>query len=604
MLTAIIPVHNMADRLNLFEEWFSQTDHSRLELIIVEDGEDVRTLEELNLIFSSTPTSNVKVISGRYGSPGAARNAGLELTNSEWVTFWDSDDLPVTEQFMEMVELAHKQDSKIAVGNYRTISKHTSPVAEATKGSLSLLSLAINPGLWRWAFKSEIIKEIRFSHFRMGEDQLFLAQINAFDYQVTFFDEYVYNYSINVEGQLTSQIDAISELLGVIPATLDCVRKSSGSQKYFNSLLSIRQIMTGIKNFRGLRKFAAIEFLAKLFFLNPRIIMIFFCLIRELSISRRSSKKFGRILVNLTGGLGNQLFQLAAALSLSSGSKVLGITSLGKPRTSSAGISEIQSFTLPSNVEIEKTRNSSLLAQKTTGYLLRSGIWPKGIERHPVFSWFSRKLGELVLGLDLRSRIAIRSASEVGYERIEIGRRSSELLIGYFQSSFWVRNPSTLSAMKSIKIARPEAELIEFTELAKTEQPLIIHVRLGDYRNEPTFGLLDSNYYEAAIQIHSDKTKFEKIWVFSDEIESAKDVIPQVYHHMTRWVPDVDNSTAATFEAMRLGVGYIVANSSFSWWSAMLSHSENPTVIAPSPWFIGQNPPTGLVPSDWISLSR
>jgi hypothetical protein len=57
--------------------------------------------------------------------------------------------------------------------------------------------------------------------------------------------------------------------------------------------------------------------------------------------------------VYLTGGLGNQLFQYAAALSVGNGSEVYFYEKIGKPRLNSHGKPELFSFDL-SNAEKHK----------------------------------------------------------------------------------------------------------------------------------------------------------------------------------------------------------------------------------------------------------
>jgi hypothetical protein len=53
---------------------------------------------------------------------------------------------------------------------------------------------------------------------------------------------------------------------------------------------------------------------------------------------------------------------------------------------------------------------------------------------------------------------------------------------------------------------------------------------------------------------------------------------------------------------MRLGSGYVIANSSFSWWAARISKFEKNLVVAPKPWFVGIDEELSLIPSDWKRL--
>jgi len=50
---------------------------------------------------------------------------------------------------------------------------------------------------------------------------------------------------------------------------------------------------------------------------------------------------------------------------------------------------------------------------------------------------------------------------------------------------------------------------------------------------------------------------------------------------------------------MRHGKDYVIANSSFSWWAATLRFDRSARVIAPQPWFLGQEEPKDLIFSNW-----
>ena len=52
---------------------------------------------------------------------------------------------------------------------------------------------------------------------------------------------------------------------------------------------------------------------------------------------------------------------------------------------------------------------------------------------------------------------------------------------------------------------------------------------------------------------------------------------------------------------MAQGSAHINANSTFSWWGAMLSNNTI-QVIAPEIWFLDRKTPSTLLPSDWMLI--
>ncbi len=310
-----------------------------------------------------------------------------------------------------------------------------------------------------------------------------------------------------------------------------------------------------------------------------------------------------KVTVQITGGLGNQLFQFAAGLSLIKDDlEPINIEEkLGKPRSANGANADIFGFVLPQTFKIISVKGGlvSDFMSKVTGFCLRLGVMPSKIESNRAVKCLIVFTASVLLSLFLRERKHIQIGNGVGYT--ELGNKSSvPYLLGYFQSYLYAeRNRDQL--MK-LKIGNIGPELKELIVAAETEMPLIIHCRFGDYLLENDFGLPSKEYYRAAITSFLDNGICKCIWVFSDDLIRAKEKLDFNFGLPIRWIGAVDNSDVSTLQAMRLGRGFVIANSTFSWWAAYLSMSPNADVVAPNPWFMGMEDPVNLIPPTWRQL--
>lgn len=300
--------------------------------------------------------------------------------------------------------------------------------------------------------------------------------------------------------------------------------------------------------------------------------------------------------VSLTGGLGNQLFQYAAANSINSDQIIL-VSRFGMPRTTD-GKPDLLSYKLPSNVKYEDKSNDPIFFRKVAGYILRVGIKSKKFERFKVIKDLINFSARLLISLRLGVWLTLNVGQDVGFSEINPKSRKI-LLVGYFQTFQFMEIPNVARALQELELRSKPAILLEHEILAREEIPLVVHVRLGDYRLEQNFGMLSENYYKNVEELWA-LGKFKKIWLFSDEPDVALSRIPNNLRNRVRIIRDENETAATTLELMRLGAGYLIANSSLSWWGAMLSRNDNPVIVAPTPWFRNMAEPKQLVPEQWI----
>lgn len=133
-----------------------------------------------------------------------------------------------------------------------------------------------------------------------------------------------------------------------------------------------------------------------------------------------------------------------------------------------------------------------------------------------------------------------------------------------------------------------------------------IHIRRGDYitnKNASEFhGNLSMEYYYEALSLIAKRIAHPKVFVFSDDIEWVKMNFNTRYECVF-----VDFNTAQTsvwdLYLMSACKHNIIANSSFSWWGAWLNQHQDKVVIGPKQWFASKSLNTqDLLPDDWIKL--
>jgi Glycosyl transferase family 11 len=308
-----------------------------------------------------------------------------------------------------------------------------------------------------------------------------------------------------------------------------------------------------------------------------------------------------QIIVALAGGLGNQLFQTSAALSLRSSESIYLDQSLGEPRLNSDQLAEIASFQLPDYFNFDSKQKKHKICQRTYRVILRMGLRNKK-EKFNVFEKFGILVAEIILSRHFGTKCKIVCNRGVGYSRISKTKKTV-LLIGYFQTFKYSEDQNVLVEMSKFRSKHESPSFASVKKLAQKSKPIMIHIRLSDYKNEPTIGVLSKHYFEAAHAALITKHHRE-CWLFSDEPEEAVGLLPAAIHGNLKVISPKDFSTIETFELMRFGSGLVISNSTFSWWAARLSQIQGRTVIYPSPWFVGQDDPIDLIPSEWFEIKR
>tara|TARA_B100001939_G_C16942753_1_gene618958 strand:+ start:467 stop:1309 length:843 start_codon:yes stop_codon:yes gene_type:complete len=157
------------------------------------------------------------------------------------------------------------------------------------------------------------------------------------------------------------------------------------------------------------------------------------------------------------------------------------------------------------------------------------------------------------------------------------------------------------------EIVEPCLEVIE-----DLNNPIFIHVRRGDYLNQPdNHPTCPRSYYEKSLELFD---KESSVLVFSDDLEWCRENFTDdrflistenpIYNHTS----DTNNGRVKSFIPyydlcmMSMCVGGIIANSSMSWWGAWLIENPTQPIVAPSPWF-GKNYSyfnmNDLIPDRW-----
>jgi hypothetical protein len=282
------------------------------------------------------------------------------------------------------------------------------------------------------------------------------------------------------------------------------------------------------------------------------------------------------VIIRLTGGLGNQLFQYAYAKSVSVRANL--------PIKLDCQEYELKVFEhRPYKLDIFKIKASILTEEERAHFLNKPFVLRVLDKLKP-----SHKRSYFNEGLNYNPNT--NKVSQAVY------------ITGYFQSQMHFESCKDELRNDLVFKNEPVGENLEMFELInKTPNSVSIHVRRGDYLDISLFVKLGEEYYSKAIKYIENKLGNAHFFVFSNDIDWCKEYLTK---YMTLYTFVDINDELSGYEDLRLMSSCqnnIIANSSFSWWGAWLNANLNKIVIAPLHNTVNKNFENEH-PKEWIKL--
>lgn len=272
-------------------------------------------------------------------------------------------------------------------------------------------------------------------------------------------------------------------------------------------------------------------------------------------------------IVNIVGGLGNQMFGYAFFLSVK------------KRYPYALNLLNIE-FTVNRHNGLELFRVFKI-----------NDIW-----RHSISKCLDHQMVYRILSIN---KIIQKNALEYEPELIE-NRCGNSFFYGYWQTEQYFKDIANIVKKKFTFRERiiNKRNLLLANEL-RNKESISVHIRRGDYLNEDGWDISGSNYYIDAISYINNTVKNPHFYFFSDDIEWCKSRFTESNYHFIDW-----NTKKDSWQDMYLMSKCkhnIIANSSFSWWGAYLNSNHNKLVLTPSIWFPNTQS-SDIIPSNWIKV--
>ena len=178
---------------------------------------------------------------------------------------------------------------------------------------------------------------------------------------------------------------------------------------------------------------------------------------------------------------------------------------------------------------------------------------------------------------------------------------------GYWQSYSLLTDPDYNLSESFIPKKLKNKNFDILVDQISSTNSVSIHVRRGDYVESKTaarfHGTCSPNYYLNAAQEISKKKSDLTCFVFSDDINWATNNIDYKFFKKVIFINREFNlNPAQEINLMSRCEHNIIANSTFSWWGAWLNKNPNKIVICPAKWTIHQSQKNYLIPPGWIKI--
>ena len=283
------------------------------------------------------------------------------------------------------------------------------------------------------------------------------------------------------------------------------------------------------------------------------------------------------IIAQIKAGLGNQLFQYAAAKQLA---EKLG----AQLKLDADFFDNNMDGVTQRNFELNKLAISAPLASKEEIKRVKKKTW--------------------------KNIFHISTIREQHYPLIHLLlRRNNDYYVkGYWQSERYFADISS-TIRNEFRFVKPlqDEYFIQIQQKIRETDSVSLHFRRRDYvtnaKVNACFGTCPIEYYQKAVKTISSSIPNPHLFIFSDDIAWVKDNFRTCFPVI--FIDQKDEMIHSDFRLMQLCRHNIIANSSYSWWAAWLNENPSKIVIAPQQWSKDkqlQHRSATLIPRSWVRV--
>lgn len=286
------------------------------------------------------------------------------------------------------------------------------------------------------------------------------------------------------------------------------------------------------------------------------------------------------IIIKITGGLGNQMFQYAFSKKVEK--------ELNKPVKYDLEFYKKQtSDSINKRLLIIENAFEITLSQVTTAEL-------KIIVPNTFFGKIKKKINQHLLRKKLNYIKENATSNQIFNPDFDI-----LYLDGHWQSNNILKK---LNVNKLFSFKPLGKQIKDFLNGFKNKELVSVHIRRGDYLNLELYKSIDDKYFANAIQkLKKDNSHF---LIFCDDPEFIKswELLRNLKHTI------VAGQGFSDYEEMYMMTRChhnITTNSTFSWWGAMLNQHSDKIVICPKSWYADPKLDKNLsflIPEEWIKI--
>lgn len=220
-VSIITPVYNAEHYIcSLIESVLNQT-CTNWELILINDGST-----DLSEVFIQPYLNDqrIKYVFQKNQGASEARNKGIEMAQSEWITFIDADDIILPNYLEALLQFKSKKNVDLVCGGYFEMNQRFPegiPLHDF-KNHLKYTSIiqpqvfienifnGLTGVLWSKLFRKDIIisRKLKLNRdLKLSEDLIFVLQYVKHTNEIGLIDQFIYKYNRLHENGLSSAYD-------------------------------------------------------------------------------------------------------------------------------------------------------------------------------------------------------------------------------------------------------------------------------------------------------------------------------------------------------------------------------------------------------------